>query len=465
MFSKDRKLLNSKEGKITFIQIIGFILIILGIITILVTVFRSNNSSVIAVAFFIIMLGFAFAFPSLLEGNRGISTMRIVVFMMVNVICLLLLKIGWNNNVHSFEDIGFDGWWMGVIAFVFGAKTTQAYFESKLAAARLSKGSIESSPLEEIINYEKATPEIIEETIKTNGENLIESFPNVTGLSVRNKIIEGRETQDCALIFKVIRKDVNLSYGMIPSYLIFKSLDGKTYKIITDVIEEKPPENNGAAVAFDDSPFPLGNSISREFDLSTGSCGLLLNKLGGDQDKYLMSCYHVFCAPELKCNNKTFSGNSANLRCASVEDNGTNIVGEVVEGLMNITSDFAISRIDKNFQFKNSLFGWEVSPENFAWVLPRDKGRIIKMSGRTSGKRQGKIKSHYSSQKVYYCNRKITQYFTGLVEIDNISKGGDSGAAVLDENDNVIGLIIASNLESSYVLPVRDYIINNNYTL
>jgi hypothetical protein len=79
-----------------------------------------------------VMLGFAFAFPELLrDSTKGLSTMRIVVFMIVNVICILLLKIGWDQP--SLKAIGLDQYWMGVIAFVFGAKATQTYFESKLA--------------------------------------------------------------------------------------------------------------------------------------------------------------------------------------------------------------------------------------------------------------------------------------------------------------------------------------------
>ncbi|MFX6311328.1 hypothetical protein ABTF78_19545, partial [Acinetobacter baumannii] len=48
--------------------------------------------------------------------------MRIIVFMFANVICMLLLKIGWGKDISSLEDIGLNGYWMGVIAFLFGAK-------------------------------------------------------------------------------------------------------------------------------------------------------------------------------------------------------------------------------------------------------------------------------------------------------------------------------------------------------
>jgi hypothetical protein len=58
--------------------------------------------------------------------------------MMINVVCMLLLKIGWPDTVTSLRDIGLDQWWMGLIAFIFGAKAMQAFFESKMTAAQLA---------------------------------------------------------------------------------------------------------------------------------------------------------------------------------------------------------------------------------------------------------------------------------------------------------------------------------------
>ena len=63
--------------------------------------------------------------------------MRIVVFMITNVICLLLIKIGWETG--DLKEIGVDQYWVAIIAFVFGAKATQAFFESKMADIRKKK--------------------------------------------------------------------------------------------------------------------------------------------------------------------------------------------------------------------------------------------------------------------------------------------------------------------------------------
>jgi hypothetical protein len=128
-----RKLIHSAEEKISFLQIIGFIVILFGLVYLfIVQILNKLNGETIAIDFFTIMLGIAFAFPDLLrDSNKGLSTMRIIVFMLINVICLLLLKIGWAQP--NLKAIGLDQYWVGVIAFIFGAKATQSYFESKMA--------------------------------------------------------------------------------------------------------------------------------------------------------------------------------------------------------------------------------------------------------------------------------------------------------------------------------------------
>ncbi|HEX8021280.1 hypothetical protein [Mucilaginibacter sp.] len=130
-----RKLIHRTDENISYLQIMGFIVIIAGIIYLFIRQLFSNLSSeVIAIDFFTIMLGIIFAFPDLLkDANNGLSTMRIVVFMVINVFCLLALKLGW--EAKNFKDIGVDQYWTGIIAFVFGAKATQSFFESKLAVA------------------------------------------------------------------------------------------------------------------------------------------------------------------------------------------------------------------------------------------------------------------------------------------------------------------------------------------
>jgi len=315
---------------------------------------------------------------------------------------------------------------------------------------------------------EAPTEAIIQEAIQEKGEEWVNSFPNVTGLSVRNKILDGKDTGTCALIFKVRKKEKMLDFGNIPEFVSYQSKsDGKKYSIPTDVIQEDMPKSHIAKK--DQPPFELGISISREYDDTTGTIGLFLEKFDDSGKIYAISCYHVFCAPELKASNKQFPkpDQSAVLRCASHEDHGTNKIGWVVAGQVDSENDFAIAELKEGTEATNKLFlppDQSIVPDGFIFVNPEDQNKKVKMCGRTSGFQTGKIKSHYASQTINYGN-KVFQYIQGLVEITPISKGGDSGAAVLDENNKVIGLIVSGNEESSYVLPVKKYIVKNNYTL
>src|SRR6185436_6610183 len=328
----------------------------------------------------------------------------------------------------------------------------------------LGKGSSDTeSPTEDLPN---ATEEIIQEAIQKKGGEWVNSFPNVTGFSVRNKISEGKDAGIPALIFKVQQKE-DVQFGNIPEEIPYESANGKKYKIITDVVLEKIPKAHFAIK--DSSPFELGISISREDDLNNfGTVGLLLEKNNdSSHKKYLISCYHVFCSNELMNNNKSFSPNNsnANLRCAALKDDGTNIIGSVIQGELSSEFDFAIAKINDGFVFKNNLFNSNIIPSGFKTLVPEDKGKSVKICGRTSEHVTGEIISHFASQTIDYGNG-ITQFLNGLIELTPLSKGGDSGAAVLNEKNEVLGLIVGGDGSTvSYALPVLGYIDNDNYKL
>src|SRR6476660_5104221 len=128
-----RKLITGDEGKVSWLQLIGFLLILAGIFYLVLNMlFLRINAGEVAIIFFDIMIGIAFAFPDMLkDNNHRVSTMRIVAFMIVNVICMLLLKIGWDKT--NFKDIGIDSNWVLIIAFVFAAKAAQSFFVRQAA--------------------------------------------------------------------------------------------------------------------------------------------------------------------------------------------------------------------------------------------------------------------------------------------------------------------------------------------
>lgn len=83
-----------------------------------------------ALSFLLMMIGLAFAFPSLLEESVGaVSTMRIITFAVVMVFCVIYLKIGW--DLGNFEQFTIDDTWFYILGLAFGAKTLQKFAEEE----------------------------------------------------------------------------------------------------------------------------------------------------------------------------------------------------------------------------------------------------------------------------------------------------------------------------------------------
>ena len=218
----ERKLVGQKEN-VSYAQILGFLLILLGFIAMVIAGFK-DAPSIISISFFMTMLGFAFAFPSLLEGNEGLSTMRIVVFMMTNVICMLLLKIGWGNSITSLQNIGLDRYWVGIIAFVFGAKATQSYFESRLAVPPVAPQTGMAS-----VPYSNA--DIAKLAVAQNEQFLKSKFPNIVSVSDAVHDLNSTDSHVITLYLKD-----NNTVG-IPDRLEVKMPDGSVKTLATEIIK------------------------------------------------------------------------------------------------------------------------------------------------------------------------------------------------------------------------------------
>lgn len=87
-----------------------------------------DNGSLPAASFFLVMIGFAFCYPSLLEESAGsLSTMRIVVFAVTIVFCVIYIKMAWNTA--SFSNLSIDKSWIYILGLAFGSKAVQKFGE------------------------------------------------------------------------------------------------------------------------------------------------------------------------------------------------------------------------------------------------------------------------------------------------------------------------------------------------
>lgn len=75
-------------------------------------------------------------------------------------------------------------------------------------------------------------------------------------------------------------------------------------------------------------------------------------------------------------------------------------------------------------------------------------GMAVKKSGRTTGLTTGVIEQVDVSVNVQYGQNQIA-YFTDQLMAGTMSQGGDSGSAILDENNHLLGLIFAGSENST----------------
>jgi hypothetical protein len=147
-----RKFINQAE-RLSVSQIFGAVLLFLGVSTLLIlgmiqwAAQRPNEtdiSSLMAIGFFLIMLGIAFFFPDMLKSNNVTSTMRVAIYMIISVFVFLCVKIGWNCS--SFEKFELNSNWTYLIGIALGSKAVQSFSENRLGA-NLNTNGLAPGPL------------------------------------------------------------------------------------------------------------------------------------------------------------------------------------------------------------------------------------------------------------------------------------------------------------------------------
>ena len=116
-------------------KLLGKILLIAGIAGLLASVIISftiyaeyDNGGLPAISFLVIMLSLALCFPTMLEESKGeVSTMRIIVFSITMVFCVIYLKIAWASG--TFQNLTIDKSWIYILGLAFGSKAAQKFAE------------------------------------------------------------------------------------------------------------------------------------------------------------------------------------------------------------------------------------------------------------------------------------------------------------------------------------------------
>ncbi|MEO8569205.1 MAG: serine protease, partial [Ginsengibacter sp.] len=277
-----------------------------------------------------------------------------------------------------------------------------------------------------------------------------------------------------AVGFAVGYKNDNISSGLALSLFVDKKIIienvPKTIKYLgitgipTDIKEVGEIKHNltdEILTPDEDLPMRMGGSISVKNPKEFGTRGLLLTK---DKKQFLLTCYHVLLM-EFFPNKTLYEGLPSRLAeypssmtMPLVESN----TGSIVYGCYDSNNDFAIVKVDNANALVNGISSRRFKGFYDSNTLPSLLNKNVITAGAVTNMKQGKVLD--TNGKVILTN--TGRRFENVVVTEKISKPGDSGAPVIDENNKVVGIIIASDeFFRSYILPVHNLLILNSYRL
>jgi len=312
--------------------------------------------------------------------------------------------------------------------------------------------------------------EIFREALEEKGQEWKDKYAPVESISIGKKKIDGVETEQWCLQFNVTVKQEDVpEERKIPHFIEYTSKKNEKYSLPTDVNGVGKTTNDSCYVANSDivtgvnlSVKLLGISCSRKANTNTGTIGLKVKK---DGKKYLLSCYHVLCAEEIKANKfelkETEATTNPEVISPGLFDGGSNTaLANLKEGFIDDQLDVAIAELTDENLLADRIYG---TATHASTIFVVDSSHVrqdykITMVGRTSGKQIGHLESAFANVTVRYPTNQDSENkieLKGVLMACKISVPGDSGAAVFDEKNNIIGIVFASNDANTYILPIE----------
>lgn len=326
----------------------------------------------------------------------------------------------------------------------------------------------EENPFKKLSHDEQKR--VINEYIKSEANQLKNQFDEIQGFSARRKEINNLEQDYYCLHIDIEDKKFDIEeHKKIPGKISFLDSNNIKYTFQTDISGVGLNELSFAKKFIGENQFPkqLGLSCSRKDSKATGTIGLMVYK-NNENTPYLLSCYHVLCSNEMKSGDAIYvkdKSKDATIISPSKTDSKndqTYAIAEVSEGILNHQMDVALAKISEQNLLQNVFYNYNGRVNGITHISSGDiRKRKVYLFGRSSGKSSGVIKDNY--QGLVYLKGYPEKALKGgelwnLIVTSKISEKGDSGAAVVDANNRVIGILVGGNSKSSYVIPISTII-------
>lgn len=285
----------------------------------------------------------------------------------------------------------------------------------------------------------------IQAHINRNFKRWFKNYPHLEGVHVGLKEVKDKQLDNCyAIVFHVTVKKKKPK-KMIPPYFWISTRGKKKIKVDSDVIETGKFILHG---------IQIGDQTKNS---GSGLIGTISFYFTSSNAVYLGSNMHVL-APNLI--NKGIT--SYDLRNGDapqqilLTDGTIKSTGQLVVARFN-GIDFALAQLDDPQDpaiIERSIK--EIGPVNGFFTIDESNYKFVSTSFYG-------ISSHHQD-----CN--ITEiravkhvsppgiYLTNLIKFSPCTEDGDSGAPVIDQNQNMVGVIIGKDKKGSYALHIDDVI-------
>ena len=200
-------------------------------------------------------------------------------------------------------------------------------------------------------------------------------------------------------------------------------------------------------------------------DENWGTLGVIVKPLDNNSDKrYLLTCCHniiPFGEDFEKMRNSIIAGTIDGYRIKEI--------GTVFKAKIDYQMDAALIEIDtKKINIRNYIPNNGI-PNTVKKLVDADRNNLkVYLYGANTGASEGIITSLYSSPKITY---NVDDEFTivDVIAVSNngnsLTQGGDSGACVVDGSRSVVGLVVAGNSKTTYVMPIQTLLTKLNVEL
>lgn len=242
--------------------------------------------------------------------------------------------------------------------------------------------------------------------------------------------------------------------GEIPAFLSYMLPNNKVRNYPVKVIVSSPIVTHGS--------LSFRSDLTNQERLSNfGSFGLGVKFKGSDgNSKMLLTCYHVIIGDNDDFYSFKYTKND---NVVSPHNDEEAIVGRVRDAIRNNEIDAAIIDIENGIDISNELPNGEGTISS-TLVIKNDEPfntipvRIYGHLNNTTGK----ITSVNNNASIVYTlpnGTKQNWELTGLIAVSDfgnpISQEGDSGSALIDDKNNVIGIVVAGNDSTTYIIPIE----------